>query len=59
MSSVDYTTIETVNGNPSLVSTLRPLYEFEITTSQVGAKILTQLITITMYNIELIVKRVC
>jgi len=37
-SIVDYTTIETISGQPALVSTLRPSYESEVTTSQVGAK---------------------
>ncbi|XP_022164332.1 uncharacterized protein LOC111029588 isoform X2 [Myzus persicae] len=38
-SSVDYTTIETVNRNPALVSTLRPSYESEIATSQTGGRV--------------------
>ncbi|XP_025200771.1 uncharacterized protein LOC112598501 isoform X2 [Melanaphis sacchari] len=38
-SSVDYTTIEAVNGKPELVSTLRPLYESEITTLQTAGKV--------------------
>lgn len=37
-SIVDYTTIETVSGKSAIVSTLRPSYESEMTTSQVGAK---------------------
>ncbi|XP_016658199.1 uncharacterized protein LOC107883167 isoform X1 [Acyrthosiphon pisum] len=39
LSSVDSTTIETVNGNPALVSTVRPLYESDITTSQTGGRV--------------------
>ncbi|XP_060867767.1 uncharacterized protein LOC132943023 isoform X1 [Metopolophium dirhodum] len=38
-SSVDSTTIETVNGNPAVVSTVRPLYESDITTSQTGGRV--------------------
>lgn len=51
-SIADYTTIETVSGQPALVSTLRPLYESEVTTSQVGAKYIN---INGQCNIELIV----
>ncbi|KAL5243896.1 hypothetical protein ACI65C_011306 [Semiaphis heraclei] len=37
--TVDSTTMETVNGSPALVSTLRPLYESEITTLQIGGRV--------------------